>query len=125
MIGIAAAWLIKRGVSSKLARPLVIVAAVVALALVCATLWRCVVDDAVEQRQAEARAEIVEQAREADREAMARGYADARRLRDEREALEGITYVKPTPLTDDDRAFLRCVRLQQQARADRRPVSAC
>lgn len=125
MIGFAAAWLVKRGVSNKLARPLVIALGIALLALACAALWRCAINDAVDDRQARARAEAAETARQADQDAADQQRADDARNRDERGELEGLPYATPSPLTDSERAFLRCIRLQQQARADGRPVPAC
>lgn len=125
MIGAAAAWLIAQGVPAKAARPLLIGAGVLALLAAVVTLWQCSVADEVGQRESEQRAANAEQAREADATAAATARDDDKRNRDERGELEGLPNGEPTPLSASERAFLRCVRLQQSARAERKPVPAC
>lgn len=125
MIASAVAWLIARGVPARFARPLLVVgAAVLAVALV-GTLWRCSVSSGISKREAEQRAVNAEQARKADQGAADAARSDDARNRAERGQLERIPTDAATPLSDSERAYLRCVRLQQSARANGKPAPAC
>lgn len=115
------AWLIARGVPASIVRPALIALAVLALGLV----WRCSVDSGVRSQEAAQRAANAEQARKADERAATQQRADDARNGAERRALEGTADYAPTPLSDRDRAFLRCVRMQQRARAEQKPAPAC
>lgn len=125
MIAAAAAWLIARGVPARAARPLLLAAALLLVALSLAFVWRCSVDSAVDKREAEQRAANAEQARAADQGAAAQQRADDARVRDERDQLEKVPTDAATPLSDRERAYLRCVRLQQSARTRGEPAPAC
>lgn len=125
MIGTAAAWLIAQGVPAKLARPLLLGLGVLALVGGVVLLWQCSVADEVEHREAEQRAANAERARAADAGAAEQARADDQRNRDERGELEGVPNDEPTPLSAAERARLRCIRLQQSARANGEPAPAC
>ena len=116
-----AAWLWARGISPRFA-----LAGVVVLALGLAALtWRSSVSDAVADHETRARAVIVEKARKADAATAAQQRRDDARIGAERGALEKGTPHDSTPLSDIDRRNLRCVRLQQDARANGKPAPAC
>lgn len=125
MIATAAAWLVARGVPERFARPLLLAAGVLLVAIAAGALWRCSVDRAVDMREATQRAANAEQARKADQGAADTARADDARNRAERGQLEKVPTDAATPLSDRDRAYLRCVRLQQHARAVGQPVPAC
>lgn len=116
MIATAAAWLVARGVPLRFARPLMLVAVV----LLAGLAWRCSVDE----REAGQRAVNVEQARKADQGAAEQQRVDDGRNRAEREQLEKVP-TDANPISDRERAYLRCVRLQQRARANGEPTPAC
>jgi len=109
------------GIPPQFVRPLLAVALVVALL----GLWRCSVDRAVGTREAAQRAANAEQARKADEGAAEQQRADDARIRAERNQVGKVLPHASTPLSDRDRAFLRCVRMQQRARAERQPAPAC
>lgn len=126
MIAAAASWLIGLGVPAKLARPLLGLAAFLLALGLTSLVWNCAVDNAVEQEQAERRAETAETARKADNAAADTQRADDARNRAERAELEGVPDDESDrSLTDGERALLRCVRLQQSARARGEPAPAC
>lgn len=125
MIATAAAWLVARGVPLRFARPLLALAGVLLAAALVGTAWRCSVTGAVDRRESEQRAANAEQAREADQSTAAQQRADDGRNQAERRQLEKVTTDEATPLSDRERAYLRCVRLQQHARANREPAPAC
>jgi len=125
MIASAAAWLISHGVPLRFARPLLLVAALLVVAALVGTAWRCSVSGGVERREAEQRAANAERARAADQGNAAQARADDARNQAEGRQLERTVSNEPTPLSDRDRAYLRCVRLQQHARAVGQPVPAC
>lgn len=125
MIATAAAFLVSKGVSEKVARPLLFGAGILALVGAVLLLWQCSVAGEVEQREAGQRAANVEQARAADAAAAEQARRDDTRIETERDELEGLTNADPSTLSDMDRAYLRCIRLQQSARADERPAPVC
>lgn len=125
MIAAAAAWLVARGVPARAARPLLLAGVVLLAMAAAAALWRCSVDNAVDEREAGQRAANAEQARKADQGAAEQQRADDARNRAERGELEKVPTDAATPLSDRDRAYLRCVRLQQHARANGEPAPAC
>lgn len=124
MIATAAAWLVARGVPLRFARPLMLVAVVGLVVLLVGLAWRCSVDNAVDEREAGQRAVNVEQARKADQSAAEQQRVDDGRNRAEREQLEKVP-TDANPISDRERAYLRCVRLQQRARANGEPAPAC
>lgn len=119
------AWLIARGVPASFARPLAIGAGVLLVAALCALAWRCSVDTAVDNRVQRGRAEASEKARKADQQSATQARADDGRNRAERGELERIRPDENRPLSDSQRAYLRCVRLQQRARAAGDSAPAC
>lgn len=125
MIASAAAWLVARGVPLRFARPLLLAGALLLAALALGLVWRCSVDNAVDEREAGQRAANAEQARKADQGTAEQQRADDARNRAERGELEKVPTDAATPLSDRDRAYLRCVRLQQRARANGEPAPAC
>lgn len=125
MIAAAAAWLIARGVPARAARPLLLAAALLLAALSLVFVWRCSVDSAVDKREAGQRAANAERARAADQGAAEQQRADDARNRAERGELEKVPTDAATPLSDRDRAYLRCVRLQQSARTRGESAPAC
>lgn len=125
MIATAAAWLVARGVPLRFARPLMLAGTVLLAAALVALAWRCSVDNAVDDRAARQRAANAEQARKADQGTAEQQRADDARNRAERAELEKVPTNAATPLSDRDRAYLRCVRLQQRARTRGEPVPAC
>lgn len=125
MIASAVAWLIARGVPARLARPLMLGLAVLCLVALVALAWRCSVDSAVDDREARQRAANAEQARKADQGTAEQQRADDARNRAERAELEKVPTDAAIPLDDRQRAYLRCVRLQQRARANGEPAPAC
>jgi len=125
MIAAAAAWLVARGVPLRFARPLMLAGTVLFAAALVALAWRCSVDSAVDDREARQRAANAEQARKADQGTAEQQRADDARNRAERGELEKVPTDAATPLSDRDRAYLRCVRLQQRARTRGEPAPAC
>lgn len=116
-----AAWLLARGIAPRVALIGVIV---LALGLV-ALAWRSSVSDAVADREARARAAILEKARKADTMTAAQQRRDDARLGAERNELQKGAPHDSTPLSDTDRRNLRCIRLQQDARANGKPAPSC
>ena len=125
MIASAAAWLVARGVPLRFARPLMLTGVALLALVLVALAWRCSVDNAVDEREAGQRAVNAEQARKADQGTAEQQRADDARNRAERGELEKVPTDAATPLSDRDRAYLRCVRLQQRARTRGEPVPAC
>lgn len=124
MIGFLTSLLLRAGVAPRFARASAVVGLTLATLALVTAAWRCSVSDAVADREAAARAAAMERARNADQAAAVSARADDARQRDERRQLERIP-ADARPLSDNERAFLRCIRLQQQARADGRPAPAC
>lgn len=125
MIAAAAAWLVSRGVPLRFARPLMLAGSLLLVCALVALAWRCSVDRGVAGREAAQRAANAEQARAADQGTAEQQRADDARNRAERGELEKVPTDAATPLSDRDRAYLRCVRLQQRARTRGEPVPAC
>ena len=125
MIAAAAAWLVARGVPLRFARPFMLAGTVLLAATLVALALRCSVDNAVDDREARQRAANAEQARKADQGTAEQQRADDSRNRAEHGELEKVPTDAATPLSDRDRAYLRCVRLQQHARTRGEPVPAC
>lgn len=123
MIANIAVWLVSKGVPLKWARPLIYAAGALLALLAVVIVWNVAVDRAVDRQNDRQRAANAEQARKADNAAAEQQRADDARNRAERGELERIT--DEGPLSDSQRAYLRCVRLQQAARANGQPVPAC
>jgi hypothetical protein len=123
MIASAVAWLIAKGLTPRLARPLVI-AALITLAIVAAVLaWRTWLsdhDDAViDTHEAEVTADVLTSARAADAHLAERRTADERALAAERKDFDNATtHLAPSGLTPRQRVdACRQLRAQGEAQA--------
>ena len=129
VIAAVAAWLAARGVPPAIVRPLIwLVIAAIVIGL-CLLLVRSRDADLIEQHDARQAVQVERQARSADAEASGERRADDSRVATEKTELTKVIENAPTtadqPVSDARRAFLRCVRLQQEARAARRPAPPC
>lgn len=132
MIATLAMKLIGWGLPQRFARPVIYGTGV---ALFAAALWlgwtlwlgshdRAVVRD----HDAQVNVKAASDARAADARAGEERRADDARVNDEANELERTIENAPDatrPITAARRAYLRCIRLQQQARATGQPAPAC
>lgn len=132
MISAAIATLTGWGLSSKAAKR-VLLGGGILLALGAAVLawnvWLHFHDQGVRDDHDQAvNLERETQARQADANQADQARQDDARNTDETTELEGVLNNDPEsnrPLTDSERAYLRCVRLQQRARETGQPAPAC
>ncbi len=128
MIASIVTWMVGKGVSEKLAK-LILFGGLAAFLIVGFGVAKCAYDRSVITNFTnEANLEAEERARGADEDAAGERLDDANRLNTEEDELEGLRDEDPdkdTAASDADRAYLRCIRLQQRARIDGKPVPAC
>ena len=132
LIASAAAKLIGWGLPAKFAKPVVnvlLIASLIGIAIAAWNIWLSQRDqDVIDRHEAEVNMKVESAVRGADGEA-----ADQRRDDDSRAAAEAGELQKVNendpdkdkPATGSQRDYLRCIKLQQQARAAGNPAPAC
>lgn len=125
MISSAIAFLVaKLGVDDRIAKAILIFAAVIAVIGIF-SVGKCAYDDSIiEKDRLEQRADAAEADRKADEKAAEQRQEDTARLEQERRELERVM---DNEVTDFDRRLAkhRCLRLQQSARAAGREPPSC
>lgn len=121
LLSLVAGW----GVPGELVKPAIYVAFAF-LVFGGLGVAKCAHEDSViENHENAQRAANAEQNAQATEENTENARADDQRIGQEREELEGLPNDEDRPLTDSERAFLNCIRLQQKARAAGVPSPAC
>lgn len=121
-------WIIARliagGVPERLAKP-ALIALAVALAIIAAGIGKCAYDRSIiAKHDAAANLSAEKAGRAADQKAADQRQADTTRAASEAAQLDKVTTNANSP-DDARRAYYRCVRLQQAARANGERSPAC
>lgn len=126
MIGWLAARAIAAGIPAKYGRAVAKGVTLLALVALVFTVWHCSVDNAVDNRNAKQTTANAKQREKAVERTGTRQRADDGRISGERAALGGTKHnATVRPLSDSERKYLRCVRLQQSARTRGERAPAC
>lgn len=125
MIAAAAAWLIGKGVSAKLAKPLIFFGLFIAVAALLAGA-KCAYDRSIiKAHDAERDAATAKADRKADTKAAEERRSDDARLTTETQEIKDAVDEAKRTGADPRAAYYACVRLQQSARARGEPPPNC